>query len=133
MNNPPHTPEEDEEFERILRIACKNHVQYDLSRKAKSRVNRLKREFSAEEDEESKNPPSYDLEEIYRMLYVFYKNNTTLKPSHFSRVQTNRTFRERCEVDFIPFPEVDSRYERIRSRLVLFFRKIRRRFTKHKP
>ena len=40
-------------------------------------------------------------------------------PSKRHKIRTNRLFRERVGGSFLPFPEVDCFYERVRSRIVV--------------
>ena len=42
-----------------------------------------------------------------------------LPPSKRHKKRMNRLFRERVGGDFLPFPEVDSIYERVRSKIVV--------------
>ena len=45
--------------------------------------------------------------------------NERYTPSKRHRIQMNRLFRERVGSSFLPFPEVDNLYERIRSKIVI--------------
>ena len=47
------------------------------------------------------------------------KNIEILLPSKSHKIQMNRLFRERVGGTFLPFPEVDNFYERVRSKLVI--------------
>ena len=47
------------------------------------------------------------------------KNIETPPPSKRHKIRMNRLFRERVGGSFLPFPEEDNLYERIRSKLVI--------------
>ncbi len=47
------------------------------------------------------------------------KNIKTPPPSKRHKIQMNRLFRERVGGSFLPFPEEDNLYERVRSKLVM--------------
>jgi len=47
------------------------------------------------------------------------KNMETSPPSKRHKIRMNRLFRERVGGVFLPFPEVDNFYERVRSRLIV--------------
>ena len=47
------------------------------------------------------------------------KNMETPPPSKRHKIRMNRLFRERVGSVFLPFPEVDNFYERVRSRLIV--------------
>ncbi len=47
------------------------------------------------------------------------KNIKTPPPSKRHKIQMNRLFRERVGGSFLPFPEEDNLYERVRSKVVI--------------
>lgn len=49
----------------------------------------------------------------------FEEHTEISSPSRRHKIQMNRLFRERIGGSFLPFPEVDNLYERIRSKLVI--------------
>ena len=50
------------------------------------------------------------------------KDIETPPPSKRHKIRMNRLFRERFGGTFLPFPEVDNFYERVRSKLVIKFK-----------
>ena len=46
----------------------------------------------------------------------------SIQPSKRHKIRMNRIFRERVGGSFLPFPEVDNLYEKIRSKLVIKFK-----------
>ena len=84
-------------------------------------------EFDPKNNEEDK-PDAFD-----RLLYEAFKNydfqkeldefnslpTEDIKVSHRHKIQMNRIFRERVGGSFLPYPEADNLFERIRSKIVI--------------
>lgn len=68
-------------------------------------------------------------EEWERLEEEVNKSNLREKSVWFRR-RMNRLFRERCGIKEIPHPEVDTVYERVRSRIVRFFMVVADRIKK---
>ena len=54
------------------------------------------------------------------------------EPSKFHKIEMNRVFREHAGGRFIPYPEVDNFYERLRSRIIVKFNINTERQTKRR-
>ena len=62
------------------------------------------------------------IEEVYAQLQKFDKEAADielLSPSKQHKIRMNRLFREHVGDTFLPFPEVDNFYEKVRSMLVI--------------
>ena len=85
--------------------------------------------MSIERQTTEQNAENTNNEELFRSIlsdvidaeYCEFEEYTEIlsPPSKRHKIRINRLFRERVGGSFLPFPEVDNLYERIRSKLVV--------------
>ena len=79
----------------------------------------LSEDMKNENRELFKRALSEAIESKIRKIEEETKDMTIPPPSRRHKIRMNRLFRERARSAFLPFPEVDNLYERVRSRLVI--------------
>ena len=101
-----------------------------------SKNNREDRSFNTENESRElfKLALSKALDDKFNTIVEAQSDSKVQPPSKRHKTRMNRLFREKVGGDFLPFPEADNFYEKIRSKLVIKFKtnKFIFRTKKHK-